>query len=171
MATLLDDDARIERTVVDIADKDVDDRGTKLAENGFQQVVRHWALWLVALECERDRIGFKRANPDRKVAPAIGFAEDDDTMLRQRAHANAVNSYTDHLSTFRREARRRWLVRLSADIDAGCLAAMYSMLKCAMYSNTWQKDTSRLSRSDLFDKMRAPYYLCDTTDAFSTMVI
>jgi hypothetical protein len=33
-------------------------------------------------------------------------------------------------------------------------------LKCAIYSNTLQKDTSRLSRSDLFDKMSAPYYLC-----------
>ena len=78
----------------------------------------------MALERERDRIGLEGTDPDRRVAPAIGFAEDDDTMLRQQAHANAVNSYTDHLSTFRREARRRGLVRLSADLDAGCLAEM-----------------------------------------------
>ena len=76
----------------------------------------------MTLERERDRIGFEWADPDREVAPAIGFAEDDDAMLRQQAHANAVNSYTDHLSAFRREARQHGLVRLSADVEAGCLA-------------------------------------------------
>ena len=84
----------------------------------------HRALWLVALERERDRIGFEWADPDRKVAPAIGFAEDDDAMLRQQAHANAVNSYTDHLSTFRREARWRGPGRLSVDLDASCVAEL-----------------------------------------------
>jgi hypothetical protein len=97
MAALFDDNARVESAVVNIADKDMDDCCAKLAENGFQQVVRHGALWLMALERERDRIGFEWTDPDRQVAPAIGFAQDDDTMLRQQAHANAVNSYTDHL--------------------------------------------------------------------------
>jgi hypothetical protein len=32
-------------------------------------------------------------------------------------------------------------------------------LKCAIYSNTRLKDTSRLSGADLFDKKQAPYYL------------
>src|SRR5215208_4579467 len=122
MAALLDDDACVECAVVDIADEDMNDRRAKLAENGFQQIVGHGALWLVALERERDRIGLEWTDPDRQVAPAIGFAEDDDAMLRQQAHAYAVNSYTDHLSAFRREAHRYGLVRLSADVEAGYLA-------------------------------------------------
>jgi hypothetical protein len=124
MAALLDDNARVECAVVDIADEDVNDRRAKLAENGFQQIVGHGALWLVALERKRDRIGFKWTDPDRQVAPAIGFAEDDDAMLRQQAHAYAVNSYTDHLSAFRREARQRGPKRLAADLKAGCPAKM-----------------------------------------------
>ena len=61
-------------------------------------------------------------------------------MLRQQAHANAVNSYTDHLN------RPFGGKRASVGQCVSRLILRQSVwLKCAIYSNTRQKDTSRLS--------------------------
>ena len=74
MAALLDNNTREEGVIVDIVDEDVIDRGTKLAEDGFQKVVGHRALRLVALKRERDRVRFKGSDPDWKVSFAICLA-------------------------------------------------------------------------------------------------
>ena len=116
VAALLDDDPSEECVIVDIVYQDMADRGAKLAEDRFQKIVGHRPLRLVPLECERDRISLERADPDRKVSPAISFAQDNDAVLGQQADADAVNSYTNHLSTFPREMRWRAPVRFPADV-------------------------------------------------------
>jgi hypothetical protein len=104
VAALLDDDPRKEGAILDVIDDDVADRRAQFTEDRFEQIVRHRALWFVPLHGERNRIRLEGADPDRQIAPTLGFAQDDDTVLCQQTHADAVNSYTDHRSTFLRIA-------------------------------------------------------------------
>lgn len=96
VTSLLNDDTSIKRTIVDIIHDNMANARAKLAKNGFKQVVGHWALWLVALQRKRDSIGLECADPDGNIFPAISFAQNYYTMLSQQAHADTVNSYTNH---------------------------------------------------------------------------
>jgi hypothetical protein len=50
------------------------------------------------LKLDCDRIGFKWADPDGQISIAVGFFEDDYSVLGHQADPNTVNRNLDHIS-------------------------------------------------------------------------
>jgi hypothetical protein len=97
---VFDDNAREEGIIVNIVNKNMTYRAAHIDNCGLKQVVSKWALRLMPLDGHSDGIGFKWADPDGKIAPAVGFAQNNYAVLRQKAYADTVNRYTYHRLAF-----------------------------------------------------------------------
>ena len=87
---------RVERAVVEIVDNDLLDAAMERGDSGKEQVVGHGAGRLMALEGQRNRIGFKRPDPDGDIAAAILLAQNNNALLHQQTEAYAINLYANH---------------------------------------------------------------------------